>query len=580
VKTSSSAVFDNAPGNSLGPVLAACRTTFLMVGIFSLAVNLLMLVVPIYMMQIFDRVLATRNTDTLMALTLIAVVAIVVLGLLEAVRSMMMTRSGAWIERLLSAETLESSARRIRSDGAVPSAQGQRDLASIRSFLGSPAVLAIFDAPFVPMFIGLVFLIHPTLGWIALGGALLLFALALANEFATRSPITEANTQSALAMNEVDAALRNADVIEALGMMDALKARWRTSSDSFLNLYQLASDRGDAISAIARVLRLGMQIAMLGGGAWLVTQDALTGGAMIAASIIAARALAPVEQSINGWKALVGAQGAYRRVRTLLETKDAVVSMSLPEPKGKLTVESLIYVPPGTEDPVLSNISFELTPGSSIGLIGPSASGKTTLVRHLVGSLVPTRGHARLDGADLATWNSADRGRWIGYLPQSVELFAGTVRENIARLADATDEEVTEAARIAGAHEAILAMPRGYETVIDPVRGSISGGQRQRIGLARAVFGRPKLVVLDEPNANLDNDGEQALVASLKALSRLGTTVVMVAHKPSLMGAMDKVIMLRGGTVAAFGDREEILSKLAVTSVKQTQLRAVSEANG
>jgi ATP-binding cassette subfamily C protein/ATP-binding cassette subfamily C protein EexD len=499
-----------------------------------------------------------------MALTVIAAVALLVLGALEAVRGMVMTRTGTWIDRLLAADALQHSAARIRSAGAGPSAQGLRDLASIRTYLGSPAVFAIFDAPFVPLFIGVIFLIHATLGWIAIGGAIVLFGFALANEFVTRRPVAEANAKSAMAMNEADAALRNADVIEALGMMDALKNRWQAASDQYLGSYMRASDRVSLIGATARVIRLGLQVAMLGVGAWLVTQDALTGGAMIAASIIAGRALAPLEQSINGWKVLVGAQESYRRVKALLQgDAGSEGNITLPQPRGRLSVEGLIFIPPGSTEPILRDISFALEPGSSVGLIGPSAAGKTTLVRHLVGSLIPTRGHVRLDGADLSYWNAADRGRAIGYLPQDVELFAGTVRDNISRLGEATDEQVIEAARIAGAHEAILALPKGYDTEVDPIRGVLSGGQRQRVALARAVFGRPKLVVLDEPNANLDSDGEQALVQALKELKKLGTTVVMVAHRPSLMSSMDQLLMIRFGSVIAFGDREEILGNLA-----------------
>lgn len=544
--------------------LAACRAAVAAVAAFSLAISLLMLVVPIYMMQIFDRVLATGNLDTLLALTAIALLAVAVLGTLEAVRGMVMNGVGVWLDRSLAPEVLHSSGVRALRAGGSSGAQGLRDLAAVRNYLSGPAVFAIFDAPFVPIFIGVVFLIHPLLGWLSLGGAVVLFALALANEIATRRPVAESNARSAAALNEADAAIRNADVIEALGMMGTLEARWRKASDGYLEGHGRASDRASSIGATARTFRLGLQIAMLGVGAWLVTRNAITGGAMIAASIIAGRAMAPVEQSINGWKVMVAAQASYRRVRALLvETGPRAGSMTLPEPAGRLSVEGLIYIPAGGTVPLLRDLNFEIEAGSALGIIGPSAAGKTTLARHLVGSLMPTRGHVRLDGAELTAWNPTDRGRWVGYLPQDVELFAGSVRENIARMGEAEDEDVVAAARLAGAHEMVLALPQGYETVIGPGGGVLSGGQRQRIALARAVFRVPRLVVLDEPNANLDTEGEQALLATLRELKRLGSTVVLVAHRPSLMVSMDRLLMLREGQVAAFGPRDEVLRRLA-----------------
>ncbi|MEL7045360.1 MAG: ABC transporter transmembrane domain-containing protein, partial [Pseudomonadota bacterium] len=382
---------------SLREVLSSARSVFVTVGLFSLATNLLMLAVPLYMMQLFDRVLATRNVDTLIALTIIVLVSILVMGALESVRSRLMVRCGTGIERRLAPEVLEYSARAARRGnvGAEPGGQSLRDLAAVRSYLGGPAVMSIFDAPYVPVFLAVVFLIHALLGWIALGGALLLFGLAYANEQYTRPPVQEGNRESARALNEADAALRNFDVIEALGMMDALKRRWRSAGGRALAYHEEASDRGSLISASARVLRLTIQVAMLGTGAWLAMSDAISGGAMIAASIIAGRALAPFEQSISGWKMLIGAQQAFARVRDLLQREfvpgDA---MTLPEPEGRLSVEGLIYVPRGSAEPVLRDINFELAPGTSLGIIGPSAAGKTTLVRHLVG---PARAQTHLN---------------------------------------------------------------------------------------------------------------------------------------------------------------------------------------
>ncbi len=565
--------------HSLREVLSSARSVFVAVGLFSFATNLLMLAVPLYMMQLFDRVLATRNVDTLVALTMIVLVSILVMGALESVRSRLMVRCGPGIERRLSPEVLEGSARAARRGdaGSEPGGQSLRDLAAVRSYLGGPAVMSIFDAPYVPVFLAVVFLIHPMLGSIALGGALVLFGLAYANEQFTRPPVQEGNRESTRALNEADAALRNFDVIEALGMMETLKRRLRSSSGRALASHEEASDRGSMISASARVLRLTIQVAMLGTGAWLAMSDAISGGAMIAASIIAGRALSPFEQSINGWKMLIGARQAFARVRELLQREfEPGEAMTLPEPEGKLSVEGLIYIPRGSTEPVLRDISFELAPGTSLGIIGPSAAGKTTLVRHLVGSLEPSRGHVRLDSADLIQWDSTDRGRWVGYLPQDVELFAGSVRENIARLREVDDDTVVQAAMLAGAHEAILRLPQGYETLLQAGGGGLSGGQRQRVGLARAVLGNPRLVVLDEPNANLDGEGEQALMRALAELKRNGTTLVMVAHRPGVMGSMDKLLLLREGRVMAFGDREEVLGRLTAPQGIGSAQRAAS----
>ena len=394
-------------------------------------------------------------------------------------------------------------------------------------------------------------------------GAFVLFGCAVLNDLATRNKLAEANGTTARALNAADAAVRNADAIAAMGMVPALARRWREAGERGLRLQTSASDASGSISALAKVLRFALQVAMLGVGAWLVLGHEMSPGAMIAAAIILARGLAPVEQLITAWRALVGARTAWRRLRELMEhARDEDAGTALPRPAGRLEAEKVGYLPPGAREPVLRQVSLRLEPGEALGIVGPSGAGKTTLVRVLVGSLVPTSGHVRLDGADLGVWPPADRGRHVGYLPQAVELFAGTVRENIARLGEAEDEAVVAAAERAGAHEAILGLPGGYDTPIGEGGVPVSGGERQRIALARAVFGAPALLVLDEPNAHLDADGEQALVEAVVRMREQGVTVVLIAQRAGVMAQVDKVLVLQAGVVAACGPREEVLAAL------------------
>ncbi|MCZ6764485.1 MAG: type I secretion system permease/ATPase [Alphaproteobacteria bacterium] len=553
---------DAEPTKKFAHIVGVCRQAFVGVGLFSAAINILMLAVPLYMLQVYDRVLSTRNVDTLLALTVMAVGAVLVLAVLEAVRGRIMARVGIWLDRELAADMLKSGVAINLTMTEPGGGQGLRDLAFLRGYLGGPGLIPLFDAPFILLFLAVVFLIHPVLGWIATGGGIILFLLALSNELMTRRPVREANAQTMRALNETDLAMRNADVIEALGMLPSLQRRWDQASDKFLSRQREASDRSSAITATARFMRFGVQIAMLGVGAYLVIGSELTGGAMIAAAIIASRALAPVEQSIGGWRAYVTAQGAFRRIKRLAASVVSTRHTDLPAPEGRLSVQALIFVPPGIQGPILKDINFDLEPGTAMGLAGPTAAGKTTLARHLVGSLVPTLGHVRLDGADLAAWNPMDRGRYIGYLPQDVELFGGTVAENISRMSEAPDTAIVAAAKFAGVHELILGLPNGYATMIGETNTVLSGGQRQRIGLARAVFGQPKLVVLDEPNSNLDADGERALIETLARLKEARATVVLVAQKPQVMARMDKILVLREGAVQMFSDRAKILKRL------------------
>ena len=559
----------------LQKAMAACRRVWLGVALFSACVNLLTLAVPMYMMQVYDRVLPTSNVDTLLALSAMVVTGLAVFGLLDAVRNRVLVRVGAWLDRELGSSVLAGAVADARRAGGGVSAQGLRDLATVRSYLGGAGVMPLFDAPWSPLFIGIVFIIHPVLGWIGLGGAVLLFVFAVLNDVATRKQLTEANNASVRALNAADAAIRNADAITAMGMLPALAHRWRGTTDHALDQQTSASDASGAIGGLAKFIRLCLQASMLGVGSYLVLGNEMSAGSIIASAIILARGLAPLEQLINAWRTLVGARTAYRRLQELLDRVplDEAATV-LPRPEGRLDVSNVHYVPPGVRLPIVRQMGFHLDAGDVLGVVGPSGAGKTTLVRLLVGSLTPSAGHVRLDGADVAAWPDADRGQYVGYLPQTVELFAGTVRDNVARLGEATDEAVIAAAQLASAHETILGLPSGYDTPIGDGGVPISGGQRQRVALARALFGDPALVVLDEPNAHLDGDGEQALAGTLGRLRERGATVVLISQRAGVMALVDKVMVLKAGTIDAFGTRDEILRTLRRANIAAVGARA------
>jgi ATP-binding cassette subfamily C protein/ATP-binding cassette subfamily C protein EexD len=546
----------------LAAALRVCRRQFWSVGLFSGVVNLLQLTVSVYMMQVFDRVLSTRSLATLLYLTLIAVAAIGLLALLEATRAMVMHRVAAWIEH------------RVAPDGFVRAVESQlrgrsyrmealRDLAVCRSYLGSPGALALYDVPWVPIYLLVIFVLHPTLGWIALLGALLLFSLAILNEVATAGLLRRANIANMATQRRADSIVRNAEVIDSMGMLPAVMSRWRESAGEAAPYMNAAAARAAVLLAITKFMRLAVQIGVLGTGAYLVLQQELTAGASIAGSIIMGRALAPVEQLIGGYKQLVQARQSFRRLQGFLTLpRLRPPGLPLPEPTGRLTVERVSYAFPGQPVAIIKGVTFSLAAGESLAVVGPSAAGKTTLIRLLIGTLQPTAGNVRLDGADVYTWMREDFGRHIGYLPQDVELFDGTVFRNIARMGEAAPEEVFAAAKLAGCHEMILRLPQGYDTEIGDGGQHLSGGQRQLIGLARAMFGNPKLVVLDEPNSNLDGDAEAGLMRALAELKQRGTTVVLVSHRPTLVQGVDKVLLLRDGAVEMFGPRVEVLKRL------------------
>jgi ATP-binding cassette subfamily C protein/ATP-binding cassette subfamily C protein EexD len=514
------------------------------------------------MMQVFDRVLATRNLNTLIYLTLIAIAAVGLLAVLEAARSRIMQRVGAWIEEKVAPEGF---ARAVESQlrGRPYRMEALRDLAVCRGFIASPGALALYDVPWVPVFLLVIFMLHPMLGVVALAGALLLLGLTVLNELSTSKLLREANTAAMSNQRRAESIVRNAEVIDSMGMLPAVMARWRRGVVEMSGPMNRAMDRAGPLLAMTKFFRLAVQIAILGIGAYLVLGQELTAGASIAASIIMGRALAPVEQLIGGWKQLVQARQSWRRLQAfLVMPRLRPPGMPLPEPTGKLAVERVTYGFPGSNVAVVKGVAFALEPGESLAVIGPSAAGKTTLIRLLTGTLQPASGNVRLDGADIYTWQREDLGRHVGYLPQDVELFDGTIFDNIARMAEAAPEAVFDAAKLAGAHEMILRLPKAYDTEIGEGGQHLSGGQRQQVGLARAMFGNPKFIVLDEPNSNLDGDSEAALLGALRELRQRGVTVVLVSHRPVLVQGVEKVLLMRDGAVEMFGPRAEVLKKI------------------
>ncbi len=544
----------------LDDALSASRGVFGAVGIFSFFINALMLTVPLYMLQVYGRVLASRSEDTLLMLTLLALGLLLTLGLVDLARSRVLVRVGARFDNRLSDSVLSAMlVNRLRSQRAH--GQPLRDLETIRTFLTGPGLLALFDAPWTPIFILVIFVLHPVLGFVAAGGAVVLFALAIVGELITRGPLREASKVSVNSHAFAESSLRNAEAIQAMGMMTGLLRRWLRRQEAAIGLQALASDRAGAVSASAKIVRQLLQIGMLGVGAYLAIRQVITPGVMVVASIIMARALAPVEVAINSWRSFLSARSAYARLQYLMaQWRPSQEPMKLPKPSGALAVEGVVAAPPGATKAILKGVSFALSKGEMLGLIGPNAAGKSTLARLLVGVWEPAAGHIRLDGADVCHWSREQLGPHVGYLPQDVELFDGTVAENIARFHEQPEgDKVVAAANRAGVHEMILELPEGYDTPIGEGGSVLSAGQRQRIALARALYGDPALIVLDEPNSNLDAEGEEALRTALTNLRAAGKTVIVIAHRPAIINAVDKLLVLRDGRVNMFGPPAEVL---------------------
>ncbi|MNF33371.1 ATP-binding cassette, subfamily C, exporter for protease/lipase [Pseudomonas linyingensis] len=557
----------SSPRSELAETLFRLRRTFYALAAFSGVINLLMLTPAVYMLQVYDRALVSSNVTTLLMLTLLVVGLYILMGMLEMVRSSVLIRVGNRLDMMLNQRVFTAAfERNLRRAGGNPS-QALQDLSQVRQFLTGNGLFAFFDAPWTPIYLVVISLVHPLLGVITLIGSLLLVGLAWLTETSTRKPLAEANQAAMTSAAYANNNLRNAEVIEAMGMLPAIRQRWFGNHLRILELQSLASDRAAWITGLTRFVRITLQSLILGAGALLAIQGEITPGMMIACSILGGRALAPVEQAIATWKQLLSSRTAWARLSALLQDFPArKESMPLPKPTGILSVEGAFANAPGTNLPILRAISFNLSPGEALGVIGPSASGKSTLARLLVGIWPAQAGKVRLDGADVFQWNKEELGPWLGYLPQDVELFEGTIAENIARFGEVDGDAVIQAARQAGVHEMILRLPQGYDTRLSADGGALSGGQKQRVALARALYGDPSLIVLDEPNSSLDDVGEAALIQALSDLKRRGKTLVLISHRPTVLNIVDKILLLREGTVNMFGNRDEVFAALRQAS--------------
>lgn len=567
----------DAGADELKAVNAACRGALVSTVIFSCVVNVLMLIGPVFMMQVYDRVLTSQSVPTLVALTAIVGVLYAYYGLMEYLRARMMVRIGRRTEEQLRGRVFDVVAAHALKRTPGVGGQPVNDLATIRQYLSSTGPFAFIDMPWVPVYLLVIFAMHWVLGLASLGAAIAIFVLAVLSERSTRTPVTEATKATVKASIMMDEGRRNAEALHSLGMCGALRDRWSTVHQAALDAQTKANDAGGGLGAISRVLRLMIQSGILALGAYLAIKQEISSGSMIAASIIMSRALAPVETAVANWQQFLSFRKARERLTQMLKSvPPAPNRMPLPVPRGKLDVEQLYIQLPGVEKPLLNGISFSVGPGEGIGVIGPTGAGKSTLARALVGIQAPTRGAIRLDNATLDQRDSDILGRLIGYLPQDVQLFDGTVMQNISRFDPAVDpDKVVEAAKLANVHDLVMRLPEGYNTPLGENGSRLSAGQRQRIALARAMYGEPVLFVLDEPNSNLDAEGEAALDHAIRHALQRGAAVVVIAHRPSALAAIGKMLVLSDGKVAALGPRDEIMRKVMMRPATQNNVEPI-----
>jgi PrtD family type I secretion system ABC transporter len=551
--------------NPVSRAFAPIRAAFVGVGLVSLLINLLMLTGPLFMLQVYDRVLASGSVPTLVVLGILALVLYLFYGLLEGLRSRTLARIAQRVDvRLTGLVYRMSNMLPVRLGRRAAQLRPIADLDTIRQFLSGPGPGAIFDMPWLPVYLTIVFLFHPLLGVVALGGGLLIVVCIVLNEVMSRGPVADTGREAAHRAADVESGQRNAEVVSAMGMDDALADRWQDRNDSYLVSQRSAADRTGFFGTLIKTVRFILQSAILGIGAWLAIKQEITPGVMIAASIMTSRALSPIEQAVAHWRGFVACRQALARLREVLAAAPSTADiLDLPLPCKTLELEQVSCGPFGEPVPFVVNVSFKLQAGDGLGVIGPSGSGKSTLARALVGAAPALNGNIRYDGADLGQWTSGKRGEFIGYLPQDLQLFDGTIAENISRFRqDAASGAIIEAATLADVHDMIVALPDGYNTVIGRAGRNLSAGQRQRIALARALYGNPFLIVLDEPNSNLDAEGEAALVNAIKTMRDRKSIVVVIAHRPSAIATVDKILCLQEGRMTAFGPKEEVLKKV------------------
>lgn len=538
-------------------------------------VNILQLTFSIYMLQVYDKVLTSFSLSTLAVITIAAILCLVVMAILEWIRSRLLVRAGIEFDHMLGETVLRQNLLNAATavGGAPRENHGSlRDVQTLRNFLGGNAVFAFFDVPWMPLYFILIFILHPMLGMVAVAGGVLVFILGFATERLTRKRLETATQVNAHAAVFTGAASRNASIVRSMGMVGNVSTRWRKMNDLIIRLQTRASRSAGLIHAISKSLRVGLQVAIYAVGAYLTVMHESTAGVMIAASIVMGRALAPIDQAMATYKQSLEAREAYKRLNALLDNPIKPPAMELPDPVGEITAENLYFA--AGDRQIIKNISFRLPAGQSLAIIGPSAAGKSTLCKLLLNIWTPLAGKVRIDRADIITWDSERLGPHIGYLPQDVELFSGSVAENIARLGEVDSQKVLRAAQLAGVHHMVLALPKGYDTQIGEHGAALSGGQRQRIGLARALYGDPKIIVLDEPNSNLDEEGEANLLQAIVNLKRLGSTVLLVTHKPNILSIVDNILVLQDGQIALCGSRQDVLSKLAEIQKQQREQAA------
>jgi ATP-binding cassette, subfamily C, bacterial len=551
-----------APALAMG--LRTIRPTIITAVVFSLFINILMFVSPLYMLQIYDRVLSSRSQTTLIAITVIAGLMLLVYAVLESLRTHILVRAGLLFDQVIASAAFNAIHRGLLKRPGTNLVQGLRDVDSLREFLTGSGLLAFCDAPWFPVFVFASFLLHPWFGWIAIVGSVVIWTLTLINEVITKKELNEASSASIEAGQRANTTFRNVEVLQAMGMLGALRTLWLGMHQKHLGWQARASDRAGLLLAGTKFFRAFLQIIILGTGGYLAINQEISPGGIVAASILIGRALQPMEVAVASWKGFVNARGAYRRLSQLFAVAGQEPErMPLPAPLGALSVENVLAGAPGQREAILKGISFALTPGEILCVVGPSAAGKSTLARVIVGVWSAAQGAVRVDGSDLSHWDAQQLGRHIGYLPQDVELFAGTVAQNIGRFGENIDSEhVIAAAEQAGCHELIQHFSEGYNTQIGDGGMALSGGQRQRVALARALYGEPSLIVLDEPNSNLDSAGEEALLRAIQGLKARGKTAILITHKVNVLAVADKILVMANGQVQSFGPRDEILARL------------------